>query len=110
MDQIGGMIEPHSFIHAASKIPWPPFCRSSVSGASSVVSWPCTLRKNECGHRRQRPSMEFGVWPETAIRPIPHRLSSSKIGSRAGCSGWKARHRTGLAVQQQRFDNRQQCW
>jgi hypothetical protein len=41
--------------------------------------------------------------------PHPHRISSCKPGSRAGCSGWKARHRTSLAVQQQRFDKRQQC-
>ena len=29
---------------------------------------------------------------------LPH-----DVRSRAGCSGWKARHRTSLAVQQQRF-------
>jgi hypothetical protein len=38
-----------------------------------------------------------------------HRIPSSTIGSRAGCSGWKIRQRTSLAVQQQRFDKRQQC-
>src|SRR5205823_6191560 len=38
-----------------------------------------------------------------------HRIPSSTIGSRAGCSGWKTRQRTSLAVQQQRFDHRQQC-
>jgi hypothetical protein len=53
--------------------------------------------------------MEFGVWPETAIRLFPPLIFLQTIGSRAGCSGWKARHRTGLAAQQQRFDNRQQC-
>jgi hypothetical protein len=41
--------------------------------------------------------------------PHPHRISSCKAGSRAGCSGWKTRHRMSLAVQQQRFDKRQQC-
>ena len=27
--------------------------------------------QKECGHRRQRLLMDFGVWPETAIRLIP---------------------------------------
>ena len=59
--------------------------------------------KKECGHRRQRLLMdsESGQRPRFASS---HRIPSPKFGSRAGCSGWKARHRTSLAVQQQRFD------
>ena len=39
----------------------------------------------------------------------PTAILPARPGSRAGCSGWKTRHRTSLAVQQQGFDYRQQC-
>ena len=47
------------------------------------------------------------VWPETAIRLSRRGACADEISSmriRAGCSGWKTRQRTRLAVQQQRFE------
>jgi hypothetical protein len=68
----------------------------------------CTLDKKSTGTAGKDSSWnsEFGQRLRFASS---HRIPSPTIGSRAGCSGWKIRQRTSLAVQQQRFDNRQQC-
>jgi len=69
----------------------------------------CTLEKRGTGIAGKDSSWtsEFGQRLRFAFPTADLPL---RFGSRAGCSGWKARHRTSLAVQQQRFDSRQQCW
>ena len=70
----------------------------------SVVLWFCTLNKRVqasqaktlAGTSRSGQRLRFAS-PTASLPP--------KLGSRAGCSGWKTRHRTSLAVQQQRFDS-----
>jgi hypothetical protein len=57
----------------------------------------------EYGHRRQR--LPGNIWSlaRDCDSPYPPHIFPLSSGSRAGCSGWKARHRTSLAAQQQRF-------
>jgi len=53
--------------------------------------------------------VDFGVWPETAIRlTLPPAILPARLEA-AWLLWLEARHRTSLAVQQQGFDYRQQC-
>ena len=103
---IRGLFCPFADVSHSTGIPSAIPHRQSNSGCVILILY---SDQKEYGHRRQKLFMEFRVWPETAIRLSPPQTFPLSYGRRAGCSGWKTRQRTSLAVQQQRFENDKQC-